>query len=206
MKKAMLILFFVLIPFSALYATSNGDDRYKFREYVSQGGYFSCLILEGWETMDKSFGMSQDEKKVYGIDIFGLGIGPRVSASVKYYAEGNLLHETADQFIRLHSQPALGFVPEGSEYGPVTETIVAGRKAKTFERKKIEFEDHVYNPVKGIYYTPLHPREFPVIERFFVIPAKESFYVLRYKAPPDAIKSLEDVFQRVLNSFEPLIK
>ena len=46
----------------------------------------------------------------------------------------------------------------------------------------------------------------PVIRIPSVLPAKEGFYVLRFKAPPDTVKSHEGIFQSVLDSLEPLIK
>ncbi|MEW6615666.1 MAG: hypothetical protein AB1401_09400 [Thermodesulfobacteriota bacterium] len=49
-------------------------------------------------------------------------------------------------------------------------------------------------------------KKVTVIERYIVIPAEKGFYVLNYRASPDIVKSIEGIFEKVLNSFEPLIK
>lgn len=206
MHRFFVLLFFVCIMMPMRLYADSGEKEFK--EYISEGNYFRCILPSDWQKMENYFGLSQDEKKVYGIDIFGPGIkdGPRASISAKYYAKGNLLHKTADQFIRLHSQPALGFVLEGNEYGPVTETVVAGRKAKTFERQVFEFIDHVYDPKSGRFYTPIDPKKIPVIEKFIVIPAKEGFYVLRYYAPSEIAEANIKAFEQVVNSFKPNVE
>lgn len=178
------------------------------QEYISEGDYFRCVIPDGWEKWESYFGLSQKEKKVYGIDTMGLGIeeGLRARISVHYYAEGNTMHETADRFIEVHSKPVFGIAIEGSKYGPVTETIVAGRKAKTFERQTLEFIDHVYDPKTGRYYTPIDPKKIPVIEKFIVIPAKEGYYTLRYYAHSEIAEVNIKAFEEVVNSFRPNVE
>jgi len=49
-------------------------------------------------------------------------------------------------------------------------------------------------------------KKVTVIERYIVIPAEKGFYVLNYRASPDIVKSIEGIFEKVLNSFEPLKK
>jgi hypothetical protein len=144
---------------------------------------------------------------VYGIEVYQGSSQHRVGISVKYYAGDNKLHKSAEKFIEIHSRPVFGGPEkEGEKYGVVKEILIKGVKAKTFERGRYEFEDHIYDPVSRRYYEPMNPRKFPMDERYILISAKEGFYVLRYKGSPDGLKSHEDIFQRVLGSFEPLIK
>ena len=208
MKKAMLILLFLFMPFTGLYAGSDEKQLTKSQEYVSEGNYFRCIIPEGWGKREYDFGLSQKEKKVYGIDMLGPGIadGLKARISVHYYAEGNILHKTADEFIKTHSKPVLGTPLPGSKYSKVTNTMVARRNAKKFERQTFEFIDHIYDPKTGIYYTPIDPKKIPVIEKFIVIPAREGFYILRYYAPSEISEANFKAFEQVVNSFKPNVE
>jgi len=195
-----------------LFAPALNDQAYSdekpdaFEEYLSDGNYFKCLLPKGWSRYEAP-DYSRDASKVYGIEVVQGRSEHRIGISVKYYAADNRLHKSAEKFIGIHSRPLFGGPEmEGEKYGLVKEILIKGGKAKIFERERYEFEDHVYNPVSGRYYEPISPRKFSMVERFVVLPAKEGFYVLRYKAPPDTVKSLEGIFQSVLNSFEPLIK
>jgi len=201
----------ILLSFT-LFANAWNDKAYSdeepdaFEEYISDGNYFKCLLPKDWSRYEAP-DYSRDTSKVYGIDVFRGSSEHRAGISVKYYAGDNKLHKSAEKFIGIHSMPVFGGPEkEGERYGPVKEMLIKGVKAKTFERVRYEFEDHVYNPVSRRYYEPMNPRKFPMDERYIVIPAKEGFYVLRYKASPDTVKRLEGIFQTVLNSFEPLIK
>ena len=188
---------------NTVYAAEKPD---AFEEYISYGNYFKCLLPKGW-SRNEAPDSSRDASKVYGIEVYQGRSEHRIGISVKYYAADNKLHKSAEKFIGTHSRPLFGGPEtEGEKYGPVEEILIKGVKARIFERERYDFEDHVYNPISGRYYEPISPRKFSMVERFVVLPAKEGFYVLRFKASPDTVKSLEGRFQTVLNSFEPLIK
>jgi hypothetical protein len=173
------------------------DEIPKFVDYVSSGNYFKCNIPADWSVYDPVFGLSAEEKKVYGITLFGPQNGSPVSPviSMHYYAPGNLLHKTMDIFIRRHSGPILGFILKGKSYGKVLQIEIAGREAKTFERIDIRFigEEAINMPSVSIF------------EKFIVIPAKkdEGFYVLELSVP-DAIKNkYTEIFEEAVKSFLP---
>ena len=190
---------FVIIAVMAFKpASSAGLDKVeKFKEYVSSGNYFKCIIPESWSLYQSSFGLSEEEKKVYGMTLFGPQNESRVASeiSIHYYAPENLLHKTMDIFIRRHSVPVLGFVSEGKSYGEVRQTEIAGRKAKTFERIDIRFiGERVMNPLKVSIY-----------EKFIVIPARkdEGFYVLKLSVPSEIKEKYAVIFEEVAKSFLP---
>ncbi|NLC71797.1 MAG: hypothetical protein GX751_10620, partial [Desulfuromonadaceae bacterium] len=64
LSRALLII--GIIAFNA--AVSTGSDKASsHREYTSSGNYFRCTIPDGWSVHAPSgFGLSEDEKKVYG--------------------------------------------------------------------------------------------------------------------------------------------
>ncbi len=187
-------------------ASSDIEGTPKFVEYVSPGKYFKCLLPEGWSRYEAP-DASRDATKVYGMEVYQRRSEHKVAISVKYYAGDNRLHKSAEQFIKVHSRPVFGGPEqEGERYGPVKEIPFKGIQAKTFERTLYEFEDHVRDQASGRYAEPISPRKFPMVERYIVVPAQKGFYVLRYKAPPDAERELEGIFQRVLESFEMSMK
>ena len=179
-------------------SVSIGLDKIpKFVEYVSSGNYFKCSIPADWSVYDPGFGLSEEEKKVYGITLFGPQNGSPVSPliSMHYYAPGNLLHKTMDRFIRIHSEPVFGVASEGQSYGKVRQIKIAGREAKTFERIDIRFiGERAINMPKML-----------LFEKFIVIPARKDagFYVLELSVPDAAKDKYTVIFAEVVKSFLP---
>jgi hypothetical protein len=73
---------------------------------------------------------------------------------------------------------------------------IAARPAKVFEKKVYE-----YTPPDAI-----NPKKVGVYECFVVMPSNKGFYVLRYTAPEDIAEKYQGVFEKVISSFEALIK
>lgn len=189
----------------AVIAASGGLSK------VAVGEYFSCAVPRDWGEARYSGGLSPEEKGVYGVTLDGPWRGETpVRISVIYYAEGNLLYKSADHYIRLFSEPALGVTLEGNSYGQVTSAIVSGKSAKVFERIKTEFvtvhsrldaldgsggrDPRVYER------REMMARPVPVRERFVVVPAKSGFYALRYSAPAEHFQVFQDGFEKVVFS------
>lgn len=166
-------------------------------KYVSDGSYFRCFLPQGWRQAG-SMGSAAAEKKVYGVDVVGPagadGIAP--SISVKYYARGNTLFKSAEEFVRIHSKPVAGLGLAGDKYGLVTGMKLAGRTATTFERRKSDFARPRQVENKAI----------PVFERYIVLPAKGGFYVLNYYSVFSEAKAGFPAFEGVIRSFEPMVK
>ncbi len=188
------LVIIAIITFNA--AVSIGSDKApRYREYVSSGNYFKCIIPEGWSVYTPSgFGLSEEEKKVYGVKFSGpYGESPvEPEISIHYYAPGNLLEKTMDIFIRGNSGP---LVFEGKSYGEVRQIEFAGRKAKTFDT--ISFRNlsgRVINPVKA-----------PIYKKLITIPAKkgEGFYVLQLAVPVEIKDKYTEIFEETSKSFLP---
>jgi len=178
-------------------ASSGLDEMPKFKEYVSSGNYFKCSIPEDWSVYAPGFGLSEEEKKVYGVTLFGPQNGSQVSSliSIHYYAPGNLLHKTMDKFIRTHVEPALGLESEGESYSKVSQIKIAGRVAKTFERIDIRF----------IGQRAINMPKVSIYEKFIVIPDKSNigFYVLQLSVPVDIKNKYTGMFEEAVKSFLP---
>ncbi len=194
----LLFLCFMLFAFASNDKVYGDENPVVFGEYLSEGSYFKVILPSGWAKIEQTFGLSSEEKKVYGIDVLGPSSEDRIRSkiSVHYYAPGNLLHKTMEKFITTHAQPVLGANLDGEEYGRVKDGRVAGRDAKVFDRKVYE-------------YIPPHtirPKKIGVYERFVVVPSNKGFYVLRYRAPENIAEKYQAVFENVISSFEPLVK
>lgn len=181
-------------------------------EMVTVRNFFSCEVPADWYKDTTYFGLSQDEKKVYGFSLTGPYTGDiPLRISVHYYAEGNLYHKSMDRYIRTFSQPV---ALEGSSYDQIKTLKVSGREARMFERTKNE-----YVPVSNIIRPSDNPakndprvyerremkaRPVPVRERFIVISAESGFYALRYTAPADKYQEYLPVFEKITASFNAM--
>lgn len=190
-----------LLPQSVLAADQHENfvkiSGQKFVEYVSSGNYFKCSIPADWSVYEPGFGLSAEEKKVYGVTLCGPpNSGPVAPLiSLHYYTPGNLLHKTMDIFIRRHSGPVLGFVTKGKSYGEVRQIEIAGRVAKIFERIDIRF----------IGERTINPPKVSIFEKFIVIPAvkDEGFYVLKLSVPNETKDKYTEIFGKTVKSFLP---
>ncbi len=193
---SVLLVFIAVIVIHPVQSTALDEQRGS-RKYVSQGDYFTCTVPAGWSEYHPTFGLSQEEKKVYGATLFGPSDGSRVSPviSIHYYAPGNLLHKTMDKFVRTHSQTVSSGSPDSHPYGEVRPTPIAGRQAKTFERTNIRYiGERSLNPDKVVLY-----------ECFAVIPdgKDQGFYVLKLSVSVETKSKYAGIFEAFVKSFQP---
>ena len=182
---------------------------------VEVGSYFSCDIPPDWSRVEGTgFGLSDEEKKTYGITLGAPeSVEIPIRISLYYYAEGNLMYKSVDHYLNLFAKPALGAALEGSSYGEVTPAKVGSRDGMMFERLKHEFVplhkrlDLSDSPGReGIVYErrgEMMARAVPVKERFMLLPAKSGFYALRYSAPADKFAKHLPVFEQLTKRFYP---
>ena len=161
------------------------DNALKFKEYVSSGNYFKCSIPAGWGVDDSGFGLSAEEKKIYGVTLFGPRNGSPVTPviSIHYYAPGNLLDDKMDIYI------------EGHSYGEVRQITIAGRDAKTFERTYM----------RSIGERAINMPRVSIYEKYIVIPARmeEGYYALKLSVPAEIKDSYAGIFEESVKSFLP---
>jgi len=91
-----------------------------------------------------------------------------------------------------NSTDELGIAPETDKYGPVKTMALGKRKAFAFEREKREH---------------LHPESTSdesvmLKEKFYVMPAKEGFFVFHFSAPKAVFAKHLPVFERVARTFK----
>lgn len=172
-------------------ATSGSDDS-----VFSANGFFTIIPPKGWSKVEEGFGLSQEEKKVFGGDFIGPAAeGFMVSMSAHYYAPGNLLDDTPEDYIRLHAQPALGVNLDGDVYSEVTTGKVGDRSAWFFDRTGYEYLER----------NALHPKKVAVYEKFVVMPAAEGFYALKFSAPASVAQDHLPAFEAALETFKPQV-
>lgn len=183
---------------------------------VTVGEYFTCAVPTDWGRTDgPMLGLSDEEKKTYGIKLEAPFLGEiPTRISVYYYEEGNLLYKSVDHYLRLFAQPALGVALEGSSYGAVSPTVISGWEGVTFERVRNEYLplNHTISPVdredgnSHLVYErrELMARPVPVKERFVVLPAPSGFHALRYSAPAEDFPEALPVFEKVVDTFHSL--
>ena len=182
-----------------------------YEKYISEGNFFVVLIPKGWGKKEKDFSYAYTKTgdKVCGVELSGQHNfdDARPTISVLYYEYGQFF-KSYEGYINLKTGTFTRLAPEKDV--PITNTAVAGREAKKFEIEKFELIPLPFDPPdfkEGIMYEIVPPsKKVTVIERYIVIPAERGFYVLNYRASPDIVKSIEGIFEKILNSFEPLIK
>ncbi|MFA6317149.1 MAG: hypothetical protein WC943_06995 [Elusimicrobiota bacterium] len=158
-------------------------------------------LPEGWAQQTRAFGLSDEEKKIFGVTLTAPfdpsaseGSAPRMSAH--YYAPDNLMDKTAEKYIRVHTSPvpvgvhvfpALPEVKDGQFQGLLTE-IFSNMTHERGPERRID--------AKGI----------ELWESFVVITPKEGYYALRYSAPKDRYAAGLPAFEAFIASFKPLLR
>jgi len=178
---------------------------------VTFGDFFSYAAPAGWGwTEGSTFGLSQEEKGVFGGTLHGPGRGAvPLTIELHYYAKGNLLDESADRYIRGHADPSPGS-KAGEDLGPNGKATVSGRNATVFETRRSRLvpmpaESGGANTPPWIQVRPgIRAHKESIVERFVVIPASAGFYALRYRAPAAEFVTFLPVFERVTASFRAL--
>jgi hypothetical protein len=184
---------------------------------VTVDSYFSCVIPADWSQGNSyaGYGLSPEEKKVYGVEFSKYSWGPLpMRISVHYYAEGNLLHSTPELYLARKAHPVVEQVGT-YRYGEVFDTVVAGRPAKTFMRPYHQFvsakplipgssQDDPKDDARVYEGREMMARKVQFVERYVVVPADSGFYALVYSAPDDHFKEFVGVFDHLVDTFKPL--
>ncbi len=148
-----------------------------------------------------------------------LGEGLRATMTLSYVDTGRKVarsYSSAEKFLEVQSGPVLGWGEPGEEYGEARDLVLAGRQAKMLDRKVFHFIPS-FEPLppgrpgdERIVYEKmsveriLKGRNVLFYEKNVVVPSGSNFYLLRLECPDETAKHYEEIFDRVLKTFEPL--
>ena len=155
---------------------------------------FTCEIPGGWEVKrDKE---KEAKAKIRKLEL----LGPRAENApvliyAAHYRKGSAAFADYKDFIDRNSKNILGETESETEkFSPVKETSLAGKKAFEFDSEIKEY---------------LHPESSSdesvmIKEKFYVVPAKDGFFVLHYYSPVSAFTKNLPAFKKLVSTFKPL--
>ncbi len=158
-------------------------------KYVCDGAYFTAMVPSDWEKEDE-ITIGRQEKQ-YGVDLYAPGKPPAAVISLIYFGPDHARFKTAEKYIATQRETRDRI--KGEKSGKVSSTVVNNRYAKTFDKLSYEMV------------PPYSPKAVKVemLERFVVIPAKQGFYSLSFKAPKGEARRYLAAFEKILKTFKP---
>jgi hypothetical protein len=155
---------------------------------------FTCEVPGSWELKrDKE---NELKAKVRKLELVGPRAGDApVLIYAAHYRKASATFANYKDFIERNSKNILGETESDTEkFSPVKETSLAGKKAFEFDSEIKEY---------------LHPENksdesVMIKEKFYVIPAKDGFFVLHYYSPVSAFNKNLPVFKKLVSTFKPL--
>lgn len=184
---------------------------------LSAANFFRYQVPAGWSAIpEHPFGLSAEEKKVFAVTLHGPWRGEiPVRISAAYYAQGNLLYKSVEQYLRIFSPVSPDADPEADAQGRAWPITVSGKEARMFERERTEFmpmhrlidpNDSPPRDDPRVYENrgEMMARAVPVRERFVVIPGKTGFHALRYSAEAKDFQEFLPDFEKLTATFEIL--
>ncbi len=171
---------------------ARGNAQAGFSEYSSEGGLFKAQVPSDWQSGSGAPGSGAAESSADFAGPTDLQ-GGRSWIAVTYYGPDHP-RMTMAKFMELNSKMDPVLHLPGEVYGPVKDITVAGRAAKTFDRKTFD-----YVPPYAV-----HSIKIPVFERFTVVPGlKGGFYTIALHAPEDLADQLLPKYEKVVAGFSP---
>jgi hypothetical protein len=184
-KELAGIISFMAAIFTVTVCVTAGEP---YQHYIMDQNYFSCDIPAGWELVrDKD---RDEDYKIFEIQL----VKGSDSICVSYYARDNEDFNGYEDYIRRNSSNVLGETRNAREnYKPVKEITIGGRKGFELLRERLVY---------------LHPQSKSdesraLMEKQYVMPAKEGFYVLHLNAPKMVFPDGLPVFEKIAKSFQP---
>ena len=168
------------------------DAQAKEFKAFSLESYFSCEVSQKWQL---SRDAEEQRRGVFQIEL----MGPHsekvpVTAYVSYFSKNNVYFENYKDYVDRNSTDGLGIAADTDSYGPVKITTLGGRKAFAFEREK---KKHLHPESKS-------DESVILKEKFYVLPAKDGFFVLHFSAPKAVFSKHLPVFEHVARTFKGL--
>lgn len=165
-------------------------------QQISDIKQFKVSVPAEWSRYSQAFGLSPEEKGVFEVMVFGPESedGIRSEISIAYYAPGNLIHKSAEIYIKRHEQPIDSLSP-AEQYSKIKKEKIGEHSAWIFDSQRNELlPPNTFNP-----------KYIQVYEHYVVISAKEGFFVLHYHTGLDHKEEIKKIFETVLDSFYPKI-
>jgi hypothetical protein len=176
--------------------------------YTCLDNSFTVLIPKGWAREENGHPYG-DLTKISGIRLTG-PIGPEgvpPTITVRHYS-GEQLFKSPDEFIHnaLNSIVRIDYQREAT----LADVQIAGRPGKQFHIKTFEL---VYLPQfgkppmpEGVVYEIVPPhKQVDMTEQYIVVPARQGYFVLGYRAPIKNVEEYQLLFGRVVESFLPQV-
>ncbi len=170
----------------------SAAQKTAFIPYAMDHGYFTCEIPAEWP-LDRD-AEEDAEFRIYEITLNGPA--PMTRINIRYLLKDNPDFPGYENFLDRNSRNALGETRNAREnYGPVTETRVAGTKAFELRRERMVY---------------LHPEttsdeSVGLKELLYVVPLRDgSFYVLHFETQTSFFAEFLPVFERIVASFKTL--
>lgn len=171
---------------------ARGGAQPGFSKYSSEEGLFKTQVPSEWKSGSGAPGGGTAESSTDFAGPTDL-MGGRSWIAVTYYGPDHP-RMTMARFMELNSKMDPYLHLDGEVYGPVKDVTVAGRAAKTFDRKTFDFvPPYAVNSVK-----------VPVYERFTVVPGiNGGFYTIALHTPEDLADQLIPKYEKVVAGFSP---
>ena len=159
-------------------------------EYRLKEGYFRCQAPAGWQASREE--REDRRQKVYGVAFLGPKGATVPRLTVEFYAEGNALFSTAEEYLsRQTSEHPIKV--QGESTGKPEEFSWKGAKATRFTRDGLEMHKA----------KSMEAEEVPTKEEHAVIGAPKGFFVLSLVSARSEFQAHRAAYQRVLDTFEP---
>ncbi|HAH32724.1 MAG TPA: hypothetical protein DCL44_10470 [Elusimicrobia bacterium] len=186
MLKLVLILLMTGAPLWAAKPASGAQGK-EFKTF-SMDGYFSCEVPLKWQLEKKA---EQERMGVFKIALAAPG-GEKspVTVYVSYFSKGNKYFKDYKDYVDSNSQDDMAAATD--KYSPVTNKALNKRKALEFDREEKRY---------------LHPESksdesVTLKEKFYVLPAKDGFFVMHFSAPKAVYLKHLPVFEHVARTFK----
>ena len=173
-------------------AAAKPQQTTKYTNYNMES--FTCEIPGAWEL--KRDTVKEMKTKVRKLELSG----PRAENAplfiyATHYRKGSSAFVDYKDFIERNSKNILGETESDTEkFSLVKETSLAGKKAFEFDS---EIKEYLHPESKS-------DESVMIKEKFYVIPAKDGFFVLHYYSPSSAFNKHLPAFKKLVATFKPL--
>ncbi|HVX64018.1 MAG TPA: efflux RND transporter permease subunit, partial [Pirellulales bacterium] len=183
----------LLLALSHVLAAETPQPKIEYLPFKLPEAHFQCELPKDW-------GVIRDKHEEERTHCFGVyTFGPKQDApdsptlSARYFAPDNTYFRGAEGYLRRQLEPGLIQLKDEKTSAP-KQVLLDGRQAVTFTRDTFDF------PMP----ETIDAKRFPLREEYFVLPYKQGFVVLIYKAPTVVFDRWRPALQHLLDTFRLL--